>query len=257
MNIDREVFPQYPNELSTIENNPYDNFKIYLMQKHADSVRSAGGVPILNHPNWQSGAAASEIQQVDRLNMIELYNGHPDVHVWGNKKHASMEQKWDSLLSAGRKIYAVSSDDAHEFKSWGPDVSNPGRGWVMVNSEKLTPQAIADAMEAGRFYATSGVILKNVTANNENYEIEIDADATLKSTESPYVIGYKNDAREEGFKIEFITDKGNVISETSGTFAKIKVPKEAKYLRAKVTYSRPRSSDSEQFFAWTQPVFIN
>ena len=257
MNISREVFPQHPNELSTVANNPFENFKIYLMQKHTDSIRSAGGTPILNHPNWRSGVSAANIQQVDRLNMIELYNGHRDVNNWGNKRHASMEQKWDSLLSAGRKVYGVSSDDAHEFKEWAVDVSNPGRGWVMVQSEQLTPDAITDAMAAGNFYATSGVMLKGIKADRKSYELDVDTEATLKAIESPYVVGYKNEKADDGFLIEFITDKGQVLHRVSGTSAKIDVPSGATYLRAKVTYSRTRSSKSEQFFAWTQPVFID
>ena len=257
MNINRLVQIGYPFKYDSIKNNTFDDLKVFYMQKHVDSTRNAGGIPILNHPNWQSGASAAEIQQVDRLHMIELYNGHPDVNNWGNKRHASMEQKWDSLLTAGRKIYGVSSDDAHFFHDWGVDVSNPGRGWVMVQSEQLTPDAITDAMAAGKFYSSSGVMLKEIQANKEQYAIEVDVDATLKAIESPYVVGYKNEKADDGFLIEFITDKGNVLQGFSGTSVKIDVPADVTYIRGKVTYSRTRSSKSEQFFAWTQPVFLN
>lgn len=257
MNISREVPTQHPVALTEVKDNPYKNFKIYLMQKHTDSIRAAGGIPILNHPNWQSGAPASDIQLVERLHMIELYNGHPDVHNWGNAKHASMEQKWDSLLMAGRKIYGVSSDDAHEFKTWGLDVSNPGRGWVMVQSEKLTPDAITNAMAAGNFYSTSGVMLSVVKIDQNNYEIAIDEDATYRATESPYVVGYKSEEIKDGFRIEFITERGEVVKMEEGTRVSMKIPDGLKYLRAKMTFSRVRGNGSEQFFAWTQPVFID
>jgi hypothetical protein len=257
MNISRLVPTQHPIPLSEIENNPYRNFKIYLMQKHTDSIRAAGGIPILNHPNWQSGAPASDIQQVERLHMIELYNGHPDVHNWGNARHASMEQKWDSLLTAGRKIYGVSSDDAHEFKTWGVDVSNPGRGWVMVQSHNLTPDAITNAMAAGNFYSTSGVMLSSLKIDHENYEIAIDEEATYLATESPYVVGYKSEEKKDGFWIEFISEQGKVVKKAEGTKASMKVPEGVKYLRAKMTFSRVRGNGSEQFFAWTQPLFLN
>lgn len=256
MNIHREVPPHTPAELSTIENNPYDNYKVYLMKKHTDSIRNAGGIPILNHPNWQSGVPASDIQQVDGLNMIELYNGHPDVNNWGTEKHASMEQKWDSLLTAGRKIYAVSSDDAHSFKNWSVDVSNPGRGWVMVQSEHLTPDAITNAMASGNFYASSGVILKKIRKNSEIYEIEVDEGETLREIESPFIVGYKNEKSEDGFSIEIISDNGKVIMKKQGLSARLEIPEGVKYVRGKITYSRTRSSHSEQFFAWTQPVFL-
>ena len=168
-----------------------------------------------------------------------------------------MEQKWDSLLTAGRKIYGVSSDDAHEFKTWSLDVSNPGRGWVMVQSEQLTRDAITDAMAAGKFYSTSGVMLSVVKIDNENYEISIDEDATYRATESPYVVGYKSEERKDGFWIEFISDEGKVVKTTEGTSASMKVTEGVKYLRAKMTFSRVRGNGSEQFFAWTQPVFLD
>ena len=256
MNINRIVPTQRPEPLSSITDNPFSNVKIYLMQKHTDSIRSAGGIPILNHPNWQSGASASEIEQVDRLHMIELYNGHPDVNTWGNEKHASMEQKWDSLLTAGRKVYGVSSDDAHFFQDWGVDVSNPGRGWVMVQSDALTPDAITNAMAAGAFYASNGVILSQANSSRDKYEVKVDTTATYIETESPFVVGYKSAEKIDGFWIEFIGDKGKVLKKVDGISASFDVPTSVAYVRTKITFSRNRGSSSEQFFAWTQPVFL-
>jgi len=257
MNVSREVFPQYPNELSTVKDNRFKNFKIYLMQKHADSIRSANGIPILNHPNWNSGASAADIQKVEGLNMIELYNGHPDVNNWGNEKHASMEKKWDSLLTAGRKIYGVSSDDAHFFKNWAVDESNPGRGWVMVQSNALTPNAITDAMVNGNFYASSGVILKKIIKNKKYYKVEINVDSSLEELKSTLLVGFKTAKEAEGFSIEFISDAGKVIQGSKGNSAKVKIPKGVQNVRAKIIYSRALTSGNEQFFAWTQPIFLN
>lgn len=257
MNVQREVFPQYPNELSTIKDNKFENFKIYLMQKHTDSIRSAKGVPILNHPNWRSGASAENIAQVESLHMIELYNGHPDVKNWGSKRHASVEVKWDSLLSAGRKIFGVSSDDAHFFKKWDVEESNPGRGWVMVQSDELTPDAITAAMENGRFYASSGVILKKDSKGNGVYEVEIDVDKSLTEIKNPLLVGHKTKEKKEGFTIEFVSDNGKVISTFNETLAEIMLPSGVKYVRSKITYSRKTTSGSEQFYAWTQPIFLN
>lgn len=256
MNVNRLVPAHRMEANRVIENNPYDNTKVYLMKKHVDSIRSAGGIPILNHPNWESGIHASDIQQVDGLNMIELHNGHPEVNNWGTEKHASMEQKWDSLLTAGRKIYGVSSDDAHYFHTWGVDVNNPGRGWVMVQSEHLTSDAITNAMVKGDFYASSGVILKRIAKDKETYEIEVDEEETYKEIESPFIFGYKNEKSEDGFSIDFISDRGEVIETIKGNSAHINIPEGVTYVRAKITYSRTRSSKSEQFFAWTQPVFL-
>jgi hypothetical protein len=256
MNIGRLVPTLRPEPLSSIKDNPFENLKIYLMKKHVDSIRSAGGIPILNHPNWLSGAAASSIQQVEGLNMIELYNGHPDVNNWGSEQHASMEVKWDSLLTAGKKVYGVSSDDAHFFQEWDLDVSNPGRGWVMVKSETLAPDAITAAMVKGDFYSSNGIVLSKVDINEKSYKIEIDTAATYLATQSPFVVGFKSTDQKDGFWIEFIKDGGEVIKRIDGISGSMNVPENIKYLRAKMTYSRSRGSGSEQFFAWTQPLFL-
>jgi predicted metal-dependent phosphoesterase TrpH len=256
MNINRLIPISFPFKHDTVKNSPFENLKIYYMQKHVDSIRAAGGIPILNHPNWQTGVPASAIQQVERLHMIELHNGHPDVNNWGNEKHASMEVKWDSLLTAGRKIYGVSSDDAHFFHDWGVDVSNPGRGWVMVRSKALTPDAITEAMTRGDFYSTSGVMLSGIAISEDAYEVRVDTAQTYKEIASPYVVGYKSQEMKEGFWIEFISDGGKLLKKDESLAASLKIPSGLNYVRAKVTYSRIRGNSSEQFFAWTQPLFL-
>ncbi|XOV94081.1 MAG: CehA/McbA family metallohydrolase [Bacteroidota bacterium] len=258
MNTNRLVPAHYPKPLYDIEAlDPFDNLKIFMMQEHVDSIRAAEGVPILNHPNWRSGASAAEIVQVERLHMLELYNGHPDVNNWGNEVHASMEVKWDSLLTAGRKIYGVSSDDAHFFQDWAEDISNPGRGWVMVKSKELTSDAITDAMVRGDFYASSGVILSSLFVSKELYEIDIDTAATLGEIDSPYIIGYKNGQSQNPWTIEFISDGGSILKEIIGTEGALEVPSDVTYVRAKITFSKPTETGSEQFFAWTQPLFLD
>ena len=46
---------------------------------------------------------------------------------------------WDILLSEGRTIYAVASDDAHDYTGFKqPNTDNPGGGWVGVRVKELT-----------------------------------------------------------------------------------------------------------------------
>lgn len=250
MNIKRMVHPHPDDTLHS------DHSHTQIVQRHVDSTLSAGGKHILNHPNFRTGISAKDIGQVERLRMLELYNGHPTVKNWGDEVQASVEEKWDSLLTAGKKIYGISSDDAHNFKEWGPDISNPGRGWVMVESAELTPDAITDALYNGKFYATSGVILSQVNITDQVYELTINKSATIAATSDEFVIGYQSESPKEGFTIEFITDGGKVLQTTEGLTAKMSLPSEAKYLRGKVTYSIKKGDAYLQFFAWTQPVFL-
>ena len=229
--------------------------KHVIVQSHVDSTLEAGGIPILNHPNYQWALTTTDIRPVERLHLFELHNGHPHVHNWGDSTHASTEQMWDGLLTDGMLIYGVSSDDAHDFKKWGVEVSNPGRGWVMVRAKSLTPEAITHAMRSGDFYASSGVILSEVH-RGKLYHVKIDHDATNRELASPYLVGHHVSATAPGVEISFVGPGGSVLATYEGTEAEFPVSPDLAYVRAKVTARRLRSGGGyEAFYAWTQPFF--
>ena len=126
-----------------------------------DETRKAGGVVILNHPNYGRRLQTHEILPVKNLYMFELYNAHPGVHSFGNAHRPNLESGtpcWRKKMT----IYGVSSDDAHKLQKWGEKENNPGRGWVMVKSEELSSDAITKAMLKGDFYSSSGVMLEKL-----------------------------------------------------------------------------------------------
>ncbi len=232
--------------------------KTTVIQAHVDSTRAQEGIPILNHPNFVSGAHATDILPVQRLHLFELYNGHPLVYNWGEHTtyhHVSTEAKWDSLLSGGMHIYGVSSDDAHIFQVFSADQSNPGRGWVMVRSDTLTPAAITDAMARGDFYASSGVILGEVKQSGDRYMLTIDTAATNRELDSPFLIGRRADETKTGYFIQFFGDQGRLLHEVEGLEATYTPQAGDAYVRAKITRRRRKGSLILEHYAWTQPVF--
>ncbi len=238
---------------------PATETKTEILQRHTKDIYAAGGVPILNHPNWQSGLQAHEILPAKDLHMFELYNGHPDVQNWGADEHIAVEAKWDSLLTAGMLILGVSSDDAHHFQEYTDRTSNPGRGWVMVDSDgQLTPDAITGAMARGRFYASNGVMLSSVASDPDTYKVRVDTAATRRETASRYVVGKRDHATTAGYLIEFIGDGGQRLASTTTEEGRYKIKDMAQYVRAKITYTRQRDDGTyESFFAWTQPQFLD
>lgn len=233
------------------------NSKTEVIQNHVDSIRAQSGVPILNHPNFQTGAQVSDILPVERLHMLELFNGHPHVYNWGREgDHISVEAKWDSLLSQGQKYFAVASDDAHHYDEFYPEKSNPARGWLMVRSEKLNPNSIVSAIVAGDFYATNGIILKTVEPGEHVYHVEIDMEASREELKSPYLTGNMVEEGTPGFSIEFIGQGGKVLKKVEGTSASYHLKGNESYVRCRATYCRKRSENKyEKLYAWTQPVF--
>ena len=228
-----------------------------MMQDHVDSTRAAGGTPILNHPNFQWQVRAEDVLPVRRLHHFELYNGHPAVHNHGDAEHPSTEALWDTWLTAGLVVYGVSSDDAHYFQDLSAERSNPGRGWVMVEADALTPDAVTEALEAGRFYATNGVMLADVERGPSRYELAVDTAATARMLAEERHVGHAVAEGPAGTTIAFIGPEGAVLQETQGLRAAYDVTPEHAYVRARVTHRRPTTDGFEAFYAWTQPVFTD
>lgn len=140
-----------------------DTTLLGTIQKNVDEVRSVKGAPHINHPNFGWAIDQFTLLRVKNNNLLEIFNGHPLVHNMGGGERAGLEQVWDFLLTSGMRIYGIAVDDAHHFKGeFGPKRANPGRGWVAVRARSLNPTEIIDNLEAGLFYASTGVELEDI-----------------------------------------------------------------------------------------------
>jgi hypothetical protein len=114
----------------------------------------------------------------------------------------------------------------------------------MVQSKSLDPADLIHAMEAGQFYASSGVALKKLEQNNSKIELEIAADTGVQYT------------------IEFVgvmkgSDQSEVFETIIGTTASFNLTSEMLFVRAKITSTeRQENPFQEGDFesAWTQPI---
>jgi hypothetical protein len=201
------------------------------LQLNIDAIRATGGVPLINHPNYRWALDRATLLQVQRVSLFELFNGHPQVHNDGGGGVPSTEEQWDAMLSAGKRIYGVASDDSHHWKRWGRSMVNPDRGWVYVRAERLDPDAITRALAAGRFYASTGVELSDVIVTPTALEIRIRQDRDFK------------------YRTEFIGDGGKVLARADGLVARYDLKEDLRYVRARIV-------DSGGHKAWVQPVFV-
>jgi len=201
-----------------------------VMQRNADAIRRAGGVPLLNHPNYLSPIGAETLRQVERAPLLELFNGNPTTNTFGSQGVPGVEELWDRMLSSGRLAYGVADDDAHSFRSSDPGTAGPGRGWVFVHAERLAAQPILAALERGDFYASTGVELSNyeVTATGLTVEIREELSRT--------------------YRMQFIGRNGRVLEEATSTCASYTFSDTDAYVRVRI-------QDSSGALAWTQPVF--
>ena len=206
---------------------------VETVQRNVDAIRGMGGVPHINHPNFFWALTADQMRQVRNNKLIEIYNGAPSVHNHGGGGSPGLEAMWDEILSSGKLIYGIAVDDAHHFKGeFAPDRLNPGRGWVVVRAPRLSTAAIMEGLEAGRFYASTGVSLSDLRMDGQGIEIDIQEQPTFKYT------------------THFIGDGGRLLSKAHGLKARYRFQGGERYVRARVV-------DSMGYVAWTQPVFVD
>ena len=209
------------------------NNKIEIIQQNIDNTRRGGGIPIINHPNFHWAVSGETIKKTKNCCHFELFNGHPGVNNFGGGGFPSTEEIWDDVLSSGKRMYGVASDDAHHFKKeFSKNRSNPGRGWICIKAKKLTPENILDAIEKGNFYSSTGVELKDFVFGNNKIEILIKPRGDFKYT------------------IIFIGNNGKILKTSYNNPAVYNIKGDEKYIRAKILSSGGNT-------AWTQPVFLD
>lgn len=243
-----------------------------ILKAHLERTRAAGGITIVNHPNYHGEIKPSDMLGLEGLHLFEVFNGEIEAHNDAAPGRLSTEQLWDTLLTAGMHVYGVAADDAHYFKL--PDLTThyrgtftlPGSGWIMVNARDLTPTAIVGAIDQGRFYATTGVILKELDYDKNHYRVAVDwpaTDASLANTFVTEAAGCVPAYREHGLTVEFIGRGGQVLKTTHDDPAEIAIDPGNGYVRTRITLVatlKTRLDDApcaHQFTAWTQPVFTS
>ena len=218
-------------ELSQAIDPQHGSSVLDVMQRTVDAIRKGGGVPHINHPNFGWAITAADLQAVQNDKLFEIYNGHHQVNNLGGGGVPGMEEVWDRMLSSGKLIYGLADDDAHVFKQPGnPNVPGPGRGWVFVRAERLSPRAIVDALDRGDFYASTGVEL-----------------ADYQVTEKAITIAIKPDPSSK-YRVQFIGRNGIMLGESTASPAVYEFKGDELYVRAKVLESNGK-------LAWTQPVW--
>ena len=250
-----------------------------IMQQSVDAVleqRSRTGQPMmihLNHPNYVWGVTAEELMHVHGEKFFEIYNGHPGVHNAGDHAHLSTDEMWDAILTRRLAelrlgvMFGIGSDDSHHYHRMLLGQSNPFRGWIMVRATHLTPESIIRAMEAGAFYASSGVTLADVTRTGRTLALEIQAEPGV--TYTTQFIGTRRGYDPSSQLIEsdpgskalphrrYSKDVGAVLAEVKGSRASYTLKGDELYVRAKITSSKAKPNASvagEVECAWTQPL---
>ena len=256
--------------------------KASLIQYYLDSIKTRSEkykVPMIahvNHINFADRITTEEMIEVKGLYFFEVYNGHPSVYSWGNsdKGLPSGERHWDVINSMKLRrnpnylLYGVATDDGHEYFEYRVGKANPGRGWIMVRSETLEPNALVAAMQRGDFYGSTGVTLKDVRSTGKSLGVTIDAVAGVTyttqyiGTRKGFDTSTKPQLDADGNPLPrssllYSDDIGMVLYETTDLESTYPFKGDELYVRARVVSDKIQDNPHEKGdmeMAWVQPV---
>lgn len=141
-------------------------------------------------------------------------------------------------------MYGLATDDSHNYHVRGSKWSNAGRGWIMVQSESLSTVSLIEALEAGRFYASTGVVLKELTVANNSIFLEVQNEDHID------------------YRISFIGcriggSQPEILMSVEGYKASYEFEDDLLFVRCKISSSKLHGNPIEDLLyetAWTQPV---
>lgn len=237
---------------------PFKGNSVYeVMQQTLDAViaqRKELNVPMfahINHPNFGYGIDVEDLKKLNGERFFELYNGHPSVNNEGDDMHMDLESMWDLINisyynDSKPLLFGIATDDSHNYHIKSNNHSNTGRGWVMVNSQKLETSSLINSMEAGNFYSSSGILLKKVYNNNKKIFVEVKPEKGI--VYEIIFMGY----REGSYNVE-------ELKRVTGTSSSYTFQENDIFVRVKIKSNdfiknATRLGETKQ--AWTQPVIV-
>ncbi len=178
-------------------------------QSRIDHINQRGGLAILAHPAWSIGWKDGDVMALQDYRGMEIFNGLTTAA--GRTERAI--QLWHEALNAkgyANRVWAVASDDSHN-----PEQMN--KGWVMVKTPRLTPNALRRAIESGALYASNGPSFDTIGVMNGSIVASsaeadrirfIDQDMNIVWEAPAGWADYKPSGLERWVRVEAITADG-------------------------------------------------
>ncbi len=150
-----------------------------------NEVRRQGGSIWLAHPHWSSVNILRDTSALHGLAGIEVFNttcrcagrGESSVH-------------WDDWMETEDQLYpALGNDDSHALASAQRDTY---QGWTMVRVKERTDQTIADALEQGASYSSTGPAIHDIklriSPNSTDQRRTVEATVTCSEAQRIFAV---------------------------------------------------------------------
>ena len=189
-------------------------------QSEIDLINAAKGISIVAHPYWH-GLTFAHVESLQGYSGMEIYNSECDY--LNGRGYATVF--WDYLVAQGKKVVGVAVDDTHWVRG------NAGKGWICVNGDTLSTEALLAQIALGKFYASQGPEFRQIYVEDGQIMVEC----------SPVQ------------RINFITNApfGKVV------WADASPLEQASYaLRPNLSYVRIEIVDERGKIAWSNPIWL-
>jgi hypothetical protein len=215
-----------PNILTYIPQTPAD-----LLAHHVRNIDRANGLALLSR-HTLNVLPPAVLAETEGLKWIEIFDGD-----------TLTEAPWDSLLTRGKHIFAVASDTSFN-----------GRAWVVLRPDSLTPSGVVKALHQGNFYASSGVMLAEITHQQSEIGMHLAVTVDTAATREQLALHVHRRMAIDTSRIQitFITAGGDTAKQVTAHRARHSLKPDALYVRARITYAL---SDTVSYHAWTQPLY--
>lgn len=195
------------------------SFKASRQEMINEVIATSRGFVIANHPNWQEKFDHTTIGQLREWTGyigLEIFNGV--IQILDGSPYST--NKWDILLSEGHRLWGFANDDSHA-------PAHVEKGWNTAYVKEQTLAGVMEALRNGRFYASTGVTITNITVT--------DMTIRLETANAQRIVALQQTGRR------FAVVDANTIE--------ITVPEDAKYVRFECW-------GAGEEFAWTQPFYL-
>ncbi len=135
-----------------------------IAEQLAARAVAAGAFVAIAHPQW-SGLTLADARGLTSAHAVEIYN-HGCATGCDRADGFAIA---DLLLTEGRRLTMVATDDAHFSE---PDHFG---GWVMVKAQENTPESLLTALKAGDFYSSQGPALHDIRVEGDSVIVESSA----------------------------------------------------------------------------------
>ena len=158
LGINVKTLPDFldPDHTGHVKNDP-----AISPQRIIDYIDAQGGLAIMCHPYFMINMMEPYMKYRGFVG-VEAYNYVCEEQV-GRGHH---EIYWDTMLYHGKNVWGFASDDSHKMEF--------GHAWVEVRARERTVPAILTAIREGRFYATNGPIIYDVTYSDHQARVTFD-----------------------------------------------------------------------------------